>query len=237
MVLGDVAAFHQHSLRVLHVDPVIGHRPPTERGPQTGDRRAVSKSSLMLDVGHPEHARRLLEEIALLVGVLRAAQESDRIGPVDGDFFVADLLRRDPRFVADLLDPPRDFFGSLLPADVFPVIAAGRTVERLLEPVRGRVRREHGDALHAQRSAADDVVVIASTAINFPSRTWAIMPQPHEQKLQAVVNSLMSASFTPLVAARISGTLTKPPSASPAPVPRLNFRRSLRLTERCGFGP
>ncbi len=46
MVLGHIAAFHQDRLAVLEVDPVVGHRPPSERGPQTGDRGAVSKSGL-----------------------------------------------------------------------------------------------------------------------------------------------------------------------------------------------
>ena len=34
-----------------------------------------------------------------------------------------------------------------------------------------------------------------SMVISLPSRTEATMPQPHEQKLQEVVNSLTSESF------------------------------------------
>ena len=83
VVLGDVAAFHQDRLAVLQVDPVVGHRAPAERGPQTGDRGAVSKPGLVLDVGQAEQPGRLLEEVTLLVGVLRAAQERDRVGAID----------------------------------------------------------------------------------------------------------------------------------------------------------
>ena len=83
VVLGDVAAFHQDRLAVLQVDPVVGHRSPTERGPQTGDRGAMSKSGLVLDVGQAEQPGRLLEEVALLVRVLRAAHEADRVGAID----------------------------------------------------------------------------------------------------------------------------------------------------------
>ena len=55
------------------------------------------------------------------------------------------------------------------------------------------------------------------------------MPHPHEQKLHEVVNSLTSESFKSFVAARIAGTSRSPPSASPAPPPRVSLNRSLRL--------
>src|SRR4029077_12744724 len=55
------------------------------------------------------------------------------------------------------------------------------------------------------------------------------MPHPHEQKLHEVVNSLTSESFNSFVAARIAGTSRSPPSASPAPPPRVSRKRALRL--------
>ena len=108
VVLGDVAAFHQDRLAVLQVDPVVGHRSSTERGPQTGDRGAMSKPGLVLDVDQAEQPGRFLEEVALLVGVLRAAHEADRVGPIDRNFLVADLLGGDPGLVARLSDFLRD---------------------------------------------------------------------------------------------------------------------------------
>jgi hypothetical protein len=42
------------------------------------------------------------------------------------------------------------------------------------------------------------------------------MPQPQEQKLQEVVNSLTSESFNFCVLARTAATSTRPPSANPA---------------------
>src|SRR4029077_16395199 len=62
------------------------------------------------------------------------------------------------------------------------------------------------------------------------------MPHPHEQKLHEVVNSLISESFKSFVAARIAGTSRSPPSASPAPPPRVSLNRSLRLIVGLG-GP
>src|SRR3954466_23015 len=61
------------------------------------------------------------------------------------------------------------------------------------------------------------------------------MPQPHEQKLHEVVNSLTAESFRSLVAARTAETSRRPPSASPAPPPRVSLSRSRRLTADFGL--
>src|SRR4029077_16544055 len=68
-------------------------------------------------------------------------------------------------------------------------------------------------------------------AISFPSRTAAIMPHPHEQKLQDVVNSLTLASFNFSVAALTAGMSMNSPTASPAaaPTPALNQSRRLMV--------
>ena len=57
-------------LRMLKVNPVVGHRPATECRPQTGDRGAVSKTGLVFDVSSTQKAHRFLEQIALLVRIL-----------------------------------------------------------------------------------------------------------------------------------------------------------------------
>jgi len=88
VVLRHVAAFHQDRLAMLQVNPVVGHRPPPECSPQTGDRGAVSKSRLVLDVCGAEQARRFLEQVAFLVGILSAAHESKGVGPVDRNLCV-----------------------------------------------------------------------------------------------------------------------------------------------------
>ena len=68
-----------------------------------------------------------------------------------------------------------------------------------------------------------------SMAISLPSRTDAIMPHPHEQKLQEVVNSLTFESFNFFVAALNVGKSNSPPSASPALPPTAVFSQSLRF--------
>src|SRR5215469_11599978 len=68
-------------------------------------------------------------------------------------------------------------------------------------------------------------------AINLPSRTDAIIPHPHEQKLQDVVNSRTSESFNFCLAALTAGTSMRLPRASPTPPPTLALNQSLRLSD------
>ena len=62
------------------------------------------------------------------------------------------------------------------------------------------------------------------------------MPQPHEQKLQEVVNSLTFDSFRSAVAARIARTSRSPPSANPDPPPSVSLNRSRRLIDDVSDG-
>ena len=96
MVLSYVAAFHQNGSAMLQVNPVVGHCSSTERCPQTGDRGAVSKPGLVLNVDCAEQAHRFLEEIALLVGVLCASHEGDCVCAIDWDIRVLKFLGGNP---------------------------------------------------------------------------------------------------------------------------------------------
>ena len=52
----------------------------------------MSKPGLMLDICHAEQPGRLLKEVTLLVGVLRAAHEANGVGAIDGHFSIAALV-------------------------------------------------------------------------------------------------------------------------------------------------
>src|SRR5262245_2284692 len=69
-------------------------------------------------------------------------------------------------------------------------------------------------------------------AISLPSRTDATIRQPHEQKLQDVVNSFTFASLHFWAAAFTVDKSSSALIASPAPPPPANFNQSLRLTVR-----
>lgn len=153
---------------MLHVNPVVGHRPPPESRPQTGDRGAMSKTSLVLDEGHPEEPGCLLKEVALLVGILRTTQKGDRVRPIDGNFLFTEPLGCNPGLIADLLDLARHTLCGFLPADLFPAVAARRSVARCRQPIRRSVCREHGNALNAQRTAIHNVVEVPFHGDKFP---------------------------------------------------------------------
>ena len=121
MVLGRIAAHDQHHVGVLDVDPAVGHRPASERWPQTGDRGAVSNPGLVFQVADPQAAHRLDDEIIEFVGIGAAAGEGDAsqrltVWPL--------RVLLDERRVAGLLHPVRDLVDGLIPGDVFPVIRA-----------------------------------------------------------------------------------------------------------------
>ena len=61
------------------------------------------------------------------------------------------------------------------------------------------------------------------------------MPQPTEQKLQAVVYSLTPCSFSFFAAACASGMHTSSPSARPAPPPAASFIQDLRVRLICSL--
>ncbi len=84
----------------------------------------MSKSGLVLDISQAEQPGRLLEEIAFLVGVLRATQETDRICPIDRNLLVADLLGGDPSRVASFPNLRRDPRDRIVPRDIYPAVAS-----------------------------------------------------------------------------------------------------------------
>src|SRR6185369_17737396 len=68
-----------------------------------------------------------------------------------------------------------------------------------------------------------------SMAMSLPSRTAAIMPHPHEQKLHEVVYSLTLESFRVLFAALTSPMFNRLATPSPAPPPIAPLSHALRL--------
>src|SRR4029078_11075560 len=69
VVLSRIATHDQHHVRILDVDPAVGHRAASECGPQTGDRRTVSNPGLRFEVADPEAAHGLYGEKNQLIRV------------------------------------------------------------------------------------------------------------------------------------------------------------------------
>ena len=74
MALGHVRPHDHDAVGVLEVLLEVGRAAAPERGPQTGDRRAVSYARLVLDLDRAQRREELLDEVVLLVVERRAAE-------------------------------------------------------------------------------------------------------------------------------------------------------------------
>src|ERR1043165_7795584 len=106
VVLSRIATHDQHHVRILDVDPAVGHRAASECGPQTGDRRTVSNPGLRFEVADPHAAHGLYGYKVQFISVSAAADPTDCFQTIDG---VAVLIFLDERGVARLLGPASDF--------------------------------------------------------------------------------------------------------------------------------
>src|SRR5207253_2252138 len=92
VVLGHVRAHDDDAVGVLEILLEVRRTASPERGPQTGDRRAVSYAGLVLDLDDAERRHQLLDEVVLLVVERRTAEVADRERPVGGRAVVGLLL-------------------------------------------------------------------------------------------------------------------------------------------------
>ena len=78
VVLGHVRAHDHDAVGVLEVLLEVRRAASSERGPQTGDRGAVSYAGLVLDLHDAERRHQLLDQVVLFVVERRAAEVADR---------------------------------------------------------------------------------------------------------------------------------------------------------------
>ena len=81
--LGRVAPHDQNYVRILDVNPVVGHRTTAKRRGQTGHRRAVSDTGLIIEYEHPQAANRLVRDVAGFVRRGRGSEHSCRQPAID----------------------------------------------------------------------------------------------------------------------------------------------------------
>ena len=67
MIFCGIAAHDEKTITVLEIDPVIGHCATTERLSQSRNCRAVSYTSLMIDVDHPQASHEAVDSPTLVV--------------------------------------------------------------------------------------------------------------------------------------------------------------------------
>src|SRR5262249_34643813 len=128
VVFGRIPTHDQHHVCVLDVDPAICHRTATERGPQTGDRRSVSNTSLVFQVADPQAAHAFDYQIVELVRIGAAAGPGDTLSTV---YRVPLRVLLQESLIARLLDQSPDLVDRGFPGNIFPAIRSGPAHLRL----------------------------------------------------------------------------------------------------------
>src|SRR5262245_49995871 len=132
MIFRRVPAHDQDDIGVQHVDPMVGHRPSTERGRQTDDRGAVSEPGLVFDIHQAEGPHQFHEEISLLIVQRRAAETGDCLGAV----YHPPVYRRLESFIASFFDSRSDPLERPIPSLLLPRHAVRFAVEYFLQAPR-----------------------------------------------------------------------------------------------------
>ena len=154
----SVPAHDQHEIGVLDVLPVVGHRAAAKRRSQTGYRRAVSDTCLVIEYQCAEAAHHLVRDVASLVGRCRCSQKAGARPAVDD--LSGGVGRLEVR-VAVFLHELDDARHRLVPADALPFLAARLAHLGVLQAVGAVDEIEQAGALRAQRAAADRMVRVA----------------------------------------------------------------------------
>src|SRR5688500_12384861 len=118
MVLSRITTHDQHHVRVLDVDPSIGHCAASECGPQTGDRRTVSNPGLRFEIADAQAAHGLYGEKIQLIRIRTPTDPAHRFKAIDR---ITILVLFDKRFIPSLLYPPGDVADCVVPTDISPL--------------------------------------------------------------------------------------------------------------------
>ena len=82
MVFGGIAPHDENGIRVLDVDPVVGHCAASERLCQSRNRGAVSDAGLVVHVKNPQAPQELMGKGAFLIVHLGCAQLKNGVDAV-----------------------------------------------------------------------------------------------------------------------------------------------------------
>src|SRR5262245_12524610 len=158
MVLRRIASHDQDHVGVLDVDPVVGHRPTTECGAQTGHRGAMSKPGLVVGVHDPQRACPFGQQVVDLVVIGAATNNRDALALIES---LPGGVLFDEAFIARLLHSPGDLIYHPLPALLLPSVGAWGAVERAGQATFVEDVVFERNAFGAERAAIDRMVWVA----------------------------------------------------------------------------
>src|SRR6185312_4836544 len=120
-----VPALDHDAVRVLEILLEVGRAAAPERGPQTGNGRAVSYPRLVFDLDRPHRGEQLLDQIVLLVVERRAAEVREPQRAVHAPAVSVGVL---PAALARRYDPFGDHVHRALELQLLPLGAPRPTV-------------------------------------------------------------------------------------------------------------
>src|SRR5690606_29715915 len=113
MRLGGIAAHDDDEVGVLDVRPGVGHRTATECWGQTGHRRSVSESRLVIEPDYSGASHHLVGHERGFVGRRGSGEETRRYPAIDR---LALIVLDDEVLVAIVLHEPGDAVERIVPA-------------------------------------------------------------------------------------------------------------------------
>ena len=164
MRLGGIAAHHDHKVGVLDISPGIRHCAAAERRSQTGHRRAVSNTRLVIENNHSGASDHLPGHKRRFVGCGGGGEEACRYPAIDRH---AILIGGDEVLVAVVLHEPGDTVERVIPGYPLPFGGARLANLRILRARRRFHHVEQGRAFWTERAAIGGVIVIAFDMGNF----------------------------------------------------------------------
>ncbi len=160
MRFGGIAAHDDDEIRVLDVGPGVGHRATAKRRGQTGHRRAVSDTRLVVEYHHAECCGRPCRSASRFRWWSRRRPRKPVV--VQRLTVTPSRVVRDEVRVAVVLHQLGDAVERVVPGDALELVGAGLAVHRILERASATcTKSSSAGALRAQRAAVDGVVGVA----------------------------------------------------------------------------
>ena len=165
MMLGGIASHDEDAVRILEIDPVIGHCTASERLCQSRNSSAVSNTCLMIKMDESQPPYGLVHHGTFFVVHDGAAEMEHGFHTVDFLLLVVEPLEI---LVAGILDVLGQLLKGPVPALLLPLVAVGSAIQGLEQPVVTVDHGQLGRALGTQGAFADGIVRITFGADDLP---------------------------------------------------------------------
>ena len=125
MVFSSITANYHYAIAVFNIDPVIGHRPPSERCTQGSHSGRMTQPGAMLKISYSQSTSKLCEQICLFIVDGSTAIPANSFGMIDNASF---LIFVSPVLIPCFLDISGNFVYRPIPGYFLPIRGIWRTI-------------------------------------------------------------------------------------------------------------